>query len=241
VAGEEFREVWEQRAEDWVRWARGRELDHPFWNLNLPAMLELLPPPGRLTLDVACGEGRVTRELARRGHRVVGIDSSPSLLAAAREADPDTELLLADAAAIPLEAGVADLAVAFMVLMTVDDLPGVVDEVARVLAPGGRFCIALLHPIETWAVAATPSYFDVAAYEKEVVRDGGAMTFRDVHRPLGEYFRALETAGFVVEQLREPAPSDEYVRRFPEVAHWRARPFLLHLTARLARSRPDPA
>ncbi len=233
MAREDFREVWELRAAEWVRWARGRELDHPFWNLNLPAMLDLLPPPGRLTLDVACGEGRVTRELARRGHHVVGIDSSPSLLTAAREADPTTELLLADAAALPLEAGVADLAVAFMALMTVDDMQGVVNEVARVLQPGGRFCIALLHPIETWANSAAPSYYDVAAYEKEVVRDEGAMRFRDIHRPLGDYFQALEAAGFVVEQLREPAPSDEYVRLFPEVAHWRARPFLLHLTARL--------
>jgi ubiquinone/menaquinone biosynthesis C-methylase UbiE len=241
MAGEDFREVWELRAEEWVRWARGRELDHPFWNLNLPAMLELLPAPGRLTLDVACGEGRVSRELTRRGHRVVGIDSSPSLLAAAREADPDSELLLADAAAIPLEDGAVDLAVAFMVLMTVDDLPGVVNEVARVLEPGGRFAIALLHPIETWANAATPSYYDVATYEKDVVRDGGSMRFRDVHRPLGDYFRALESAGFVVEQLREPAPSEEYVRRFPEVADWRARPFLLHLTARLGAPSPGRA
>ena len=64
-----FREVWEERADDWVRWARSRELDFGFWELNLPAMLELLPAPGRLTLDVACGEGRLSRELARLGHR----------------------------------------------------------------------------------------------------------------------------------------------------------------------------
>jgi len=241
VEGHELREVWERRAEQWVRWARDGKLDNAFWNLNLPAILELIPAPGRLTLDVACGEGRLTRELARRGHRVVGIDSSPSLLAAAREADPDSELLLADATAIPLEAGAADLALAFMALMTVDDLPAVVEEVARVLEPGGRFCIALLHPIESWADAATPSYFEVTAYDKQVVRDGGAMTFSDVHRPLSDYFGALERAGFVVEQLREPVPGEDYIRRFPEVARWCERPFLLHLMARLDRPRPGPA
>ena len=239
MAGREFREVWERRAEEWVRWARDERLDNAFWNLNLPAILELLPAPGRLTVDVACGEGRLTRELARRGHRVVGIDSSASLLAAAREADPDGEFLLADATAIPLEDGAADLALAFMALMTVDDMPAVVAEVARVLAAGGRFCIALLHPIETWADAAIASYFEVTPYEKKVVRDGVSMRFRDTHRPLSEYFRALETAGFVVEQLREPLPGEDYLRRFPEVARWRDRPFLLHLTAR--REGPRPA
>jgi SAM-dependent methyltransferase len=109
-----------------------------------------------------------------------------------------------------------------------------VREVARVLAPGGRFCISLLHPIETWADAGTDSYFDVTRYEKEVVREDARMTFADVHRPLADYFEALEAAGFLIERLREPAPSDEYVRRFPEVVRWQGRPFLLHVRALLA-------
>ncbi|MGO9490052.1 MAG: class I SAM-dependent methyltransferase [Solirubrobacteraceae bacterium] len=226
-----LRGVWEQRAADWVRWARSAELDHAFWNLNLPAILELVPPPGRLTLDVACGEGRLSRELARRGHRVIGIDSSPSLIAAAREADAGSELVLADAEAIPLGDGTADLVVASMALMTVDDMPAVVHEVARVLGPGGCFCISLLHPIESWTDAGTGSYFDTTLYEKSVVREGARMTFCDVHRPLAAYFDALEAAGFVVERLREPVPSDDYVRRFPEVVRWRERPFLLHVRA----------
>jgi ubiquinone/menaquinone biosynthesis C-methylase UbiE len=228
-----FQEVWEQRAEEWVRWARSPELDFGFWELNLPAMLELMPAPGRLTLDVACGEGRLSRELARHGHRMIGIDSSPSLLTAAREADPTLELLLADAASIPLEDDAADLAVASMALMTVDDVPAVVREVARVLAPGGRFLVTLLHPIDTWGDAGG-SYFDETTFDKEVVRAAGRMTFRDAHRPLGAYFRALEEAGFAIERVREPAPDDGFFRRHPEAERLRGRPFLLHLRAALA-------
>jgi ubiquinone/menaquinone biosynthesis C-methylase UbiE len=227
-----FREVWEERSEAWVRWARSRELDFGFWELNLPALLELLPAPGRLTLDIACGEGRLGRELARLGHRVIGIDSSPSLLAAAREADSSAELLLADAAALPLDDGMADLAVASMALMTVDDLPAVVSEVARVLAPGGRFAITLLHPVDTWGDAGG-SYFVETPYDKEIVRASGQMTFRDAHRPLAAYFGALEQAGFVIEELREPVPSEAYFERHPDAAHLRGRPFLLHLRAAL--------
>lgn len=228
-----FREVWEERAEDWVRWARSRELDHGFWLLNLPATLAMLPAPGRLTLDIACGEGRLTRELARLGHNVIGVDSSPSLLAAARDADADSELLLADAAALPLQDGAADLAVASMALMTVDDLSAVVAEVARVLSPGGRFFISILHPIDTWPDAGG-GYYEETAYDKEIVRPAGRMTFRDAHRPLSRYTEALADAGFVIERLNEPAPSEEHFRRFPEVERFRGRPFLLHVLAVLA-------
>lgn len=230
---EDFREVWEDRAAEWIHWARSRELDHGFWELNLPATIEMLPPPGRLTLDIACGEGRLSRELSRLGHRVIGVDSSPSLIAAAREADPAGELLLADAGALPLEDGVADLAVASMALMTVDDLNGVVREVARVLAPGGRFCVSVLHPVDTWSDAGG-SYFEETTYDKEVVRAAGRMSFRDAHRPLSRYFAALTGAGFALERLSEPEPSEEHLRRFPEIERFRERPLLLHLRAVLA-------
>ncbi len=236
--------AWESVAGEWTHWARSRELDHPFWELNLPRFLELLPPPGRLTLDVCCGEGRLARELTRLGHTVLGIDSSPSLAAAARACEPAFELHLADAAAIPLEDGAADLAVAMMALMTVDDMPAVVREVARVLEPGGRFCIGLLHPIGSWADAGTVSYHERVRYEKEVVRDEagrerGRMRFHDVHRPLQDYFDALADAGFVVERLREPAPDAGYLGRFPEVAAWHT-PFLVHVRAALG-SVPAPS
>jgi SAM-dependent methyltransferase len=230
---DELGRAWERSAEEWTRWARSPELDHPFWQLNLPAFLELLPPPGRLTLDVACGEGRVARELRRLWHEVVGVDSSPSLAAAATAEDPSFEIHVADAAAMPLADGAADLAVALMALMAIEDMPAVVREVARVLEPGGRFCVALLHPLETWADAEVESYFERTPYEKLVTREPelASMRFHDVHRPMEDYFAALAGAGFLVEQVREPTPDEAYVKRFPEVAGWRNRPFLLHLRA----------
>ena len=82
------RAAWEQQAAGWIEWARSPELDHTFWGFNLPALLRLVPPPGRLTVDVGCGEGRVARELIRRGHTVVGVEGSEALAAAARAAQP---------------------------------------------------------------------------------------------------------------------------------------------------------
>src|SRR3954471_10114805 len=70
-----WREEWDEQADDWVELTG----DDPFYDLlNEPALLDLLPPPGRRTLDVGCGEGRLARRLVERGHRVVGLDGSES-------------------------------------------------------------------------------------------------------------------------------------------------------------------
>jgi hypothetical protein len=50
---------------DWVRWARSPELDDDFWSFQLPEFLRFVPAPGRLTVDVGCGEGRLGRVLAK--------------------------------------------------------------------------------------------------------------------------------------------------------------------------------
>lgn len=194
--------------------------------------MDLLPPPGRLTVDVGCGEGRVARHLKEMGHRVVAIEASPALAAAARESDPDLEVHLADAARMPLGDATADLAVASMMLMNVSDLDGVLRETARVLAPGGRLCLSVVHPLNSHHDAGPgTSYFDVTSYADAVGHGDPAMTLPDTHRPLASYFRALELAGFVVERLREPIPDAQHVTRHPDAARWLQRPAFLHLRA----------
>src|SRR5215218_4034375 len=141
-----MRAAWDAQAADWVRWARTPDHDHFFWRLGLPALLELVGEPGRRTLDLACGEGRLSRVLAERGHVVVGVEGSPALAAAAREAAPWIPVLDGDAAAIPLADAAADLVVCSMALLNFDDMDAAVREVARVLEPGGRFCFSTVHP-----------------------------------------------------------------------------------------------
>ena len=133
--------VWEQHARDWVRWARSPGHDS-YWRFHRDAFLQLVPSPGRLTLDLGCGEGRLSRDLKVLGHRVVGVDVSATAVAAAREADASIEVYHADAARLPLPDAAADLAVAFMSLQDVADAAGAIREAARVLEPGGRLCLA---------------------------------------------------------------------------------------------------
>lgn len=53
----DLRETWQARADAWIRWARSPELDDDFWQFHLPQFVDLLPPPGGLTVDMGCGEG----------------------------------------------------------------------------------------------------------------------------------------------------------------------------------------
>jgi SAM-dependent methyltransferase len=178
---------------------------------------------------VGAGEGRLSRELHALGHRVVAIEPSPVLAAAAREAEPRIEVVQAPAEAIPLEDGAADLAVASMSLMNIDVLDDALRELARVLSPGGRLAFSIPHP----AASAGDDYFGEHTNVDERERDGVRMEFHDRHRPLATYFAALAAVGFAVQELREPVPDDEHVAAFPEVAVWRRRPCFLQARAAL--------
>jgi ubiquinone/menaquinone biosynthesis C-methylase UbiE len=96
-----LREAWEENAAAFIAWAREPGHDS-YWRFHRDAFVPLVPAHGRRTLDLGCGEGRLSRDLKALGHDVVGIDASPTMLAAAREADPQIETRLADAAALPV-------------------------------------------------------------------------------------------------------------------------------------------
>ena len=222
-----FRGAWNEQADAWAKFARtpGHDVSHE--QTNFPPFLELLPPPGHATLDLGCGEGRVGAELKRLGYNVVGVDSSPRMVELARELH---EAIVADASALPFEDGAFDLVIAYMSLMNLDDMEGGVREAARVLETGGRFCVAVLHPLFAagdWPVPADPespflvrTYFDAPTKVWTSERDGITMTFHDRVIPLETYSRALEDAGLVIEALRE-IPS----RRRPQL------PLYLHVRA----------
>jgi SAM-dependent methyltransferase len=229
-------EDWEREALNWAAWARTPGHD-VYWTFSGPTFFELVPPPGRRTLEVGCGEGRVCRDLAGRGHRVVGLDASPTLLRLAREEDPQDEYVLGDAAALPFDDGAFDLVVAFNSLMDVQDMPTAVREAARVLEPHGRLCVCITHPLADAGrfesrepdarFVIDGSYFGRRRFEGTFERAGLTITFRGWAYPLESYALALEDAGFVIETLREPA----YVAPDGSPHRWSRLPNFLQLRA----------
>jgi ubiquinone/menaquinone biosynthesis C-methylase UbiE len=234
-----LRDAWESEAEKWARWAREYEHDS-YWRFGRPNLFALLPPPGRRTLDLGCGEGRLARDLAALGHRVVAVDASPTLLRLAAEADSEGEYLLADAASLPFEDAAFDLVVAYMSLMDIDDMEAAVAEAARVLEPGGRLVAAIVHPINSAGQFSEDSaesrfvidvgYLKARRYTDTLERDGIEMTFHSAHRPLEAYSVALEAASFLIETIREPVLTEDAFDR-PASARWQRIPMFLYLRA----------
>lgn len=219
---------WEREAERWVRWARTPGHD-AYWHYRDEFFDAIVPPPSRRTLEIGCGEGRVARDLAERGHRVVALDTAPSLVRAARQEDPTGAYLLADGAALPLHDESVDLVVAYNSLQVVDDMPGAVREAGRVLERGGFLCICVVHPVTDLGgfVDDSPDgrftlrggYFDTVRVEDTVFRDGLAMTFAGWTYSLEHYTLALEREHFRIDALREPRPrgATEAFARWQEV------------------------
>jgi ubiquinone/menaquinone biosynthesis C-methylase UbiE len=116
------------------------------------ALLELLGPvAGLRVLDVACGHGRITRELARRGADVTGIDISAGLISKARETEQNEPLgiryIRADVTTSAVLGNAEfDAATCNFGLSDIDALDAAIAAVSRALRPRGSFTFSILHP-----------------------------------------------------------------------------------------------
>jgi SAM-dependent methyltransferase len=234
------RRAWESEAENWISWAREPGHDD-YWSYSPAFFRDIVPPPVGRTLEIGCGEGRVTRDLQRLGHDTFAVDTSPALLRAARDLDADGRYVLADAGQLPFDAGTFGLVVAYNSLMDVDDMPRAVAEASRVLRPNGRMCICVTHPMADAGRFADRSadapfviagdYLGTRIFDDSFERDGLTIRFYGYAYPLEAYARALEAADLLIETLREPPQRDERVESDPAEARWQRLPTFLFVRA----------
>ena len=196
-----------------------------FSNTADPVLVELLavlgPVTGRRVLDVACGQGRVTRELARRGATVTGVDLSRAMLDKA-ESIQDAEPLAiryvhGDVASAPaLDDAAFDAVVCNFGLSDIDDLDGALATVCRTLRPGGAFAFSILHPCFPGGAAISGAWPRSGRYYDEGywVADGGASSLRRRvganHRMLSTYLNALSRHGLRLTETSEPEPPAQW-------------------------------
>jgi len=102
--------------------------------------------PGNEVLDVACGSGATTREAAARigpDGRIVGLDRNEGMLAVARSRSPECEWIEGRAEALPFVDDSFDVALCQFGLMFFDDREKALNEMRRVLRPGGRLALSV--------------------------------------------------------------------------------------------------
>ena len=164
------------------------DADEPVMHQIIDALL-----PGD-ALDGACGTGRYAAYLAGRGHRVVGVDSSPDMLARARARVPSGEFLLGDLRELPLPDHCVDLVVSGLALSHMPTLAPVMAEFARVLRPGGQLVISDAHH----EIVIRGSVPHALGPNNE---PGLAASYR--HTP-GDFIRAALPVGLQVRRCEEP-------------------------------------
>ncbi len=200
----------------------------------LPNLLMLIGEiEGEVICDLACGQGWVARELARRGAQVTGLNLAPNLLTLARGYEVQEPL------GIVYVQGDAECpeslhdrqfsgCVCVMALINIADLQATFQSVRRILQPGGWFVFAIPHPcFETphaqWTTLLDPEhklgrivtgYFDERVWFS-ANPDGVRSRVADHHRMLSTYLNQLYAAGFVLERALEPGSSVRQAERVP--------------------------
>lgn len=137
---------------DWRRSTLGRITDA----LEERLLLDRIGPArGLRILDVGCGDGVLATRLAQEGARVTGLDASADMIAAARRrakaARVEVDLVKGNAGDLPFPDGHFDCVVSVATLCFVDDPRPMIEEMVRVLKPGGRLILGELGRWNLWA------------------------------------------------------------------------------------------
>jgi SAM-dependent methyltransferase len=182
--------------------------------IDEPVVAEYLSgrEPGA-ALDAACGTGRFAEFLARRGHRVIGVDSSPDMLAHARRRVPDGEFHVAELDRLPLPDDSVDVIVCALALVHVPCLEPVLAEFTRVLRAGGDLVISDIHHEHVTRGSVIKARGP--AGEPCIVT-----TYR--HR-FGDYLRAALSVGLEVRRCEEPKaarPTGPLPEPAAEIGEW---------------------
>ena len=170
---------------------------------------------GRRVLELGSGAGQCARWLRSQGALAYGLDLSERQLQHSRRIDESTGVpvpsICATATTIPFADDVFDIVFSsFGALQFVAEAQVMVDEVARVLRPGGTFAFSVTHPVR-WSMPDDPgpeglritsSYWDRTPYVEE--DDDGTPRYVEHHRTLGDWVAHLHAAGFALRALHEP-------------------------------------
>ena len=212
---------WDAVAQWYAGWS-GRHGSHYHRTLAVPLLLELLDlKAGERIADLGCGHGILAPSVAGLGIRYVGVDLAPRLIAEARRHHVrHGRFLVGDVTCLPehrlLADGGFDTAAFLLSIQDINPLEDALVEAARLLRPGGRLVMVMLHPCFRiprqsgwgWDEGRGLKFRRLDSYLSRLaipMQAHGQGTTRSYHRPLGDYVAALNTAGLAVTGFKEVA------------------------------------
>ena len=230
--------TWEQLS-DWYDEEQGNDGD--LWHRTLidPTVIRFLGNVrNKEILDLGCGNGYISRRLSRLGAILTSVDSSRRIIDLARKRDPSNNFEInyvqSDAGNhLSLAGSNFDAVLANMSLMNIQNAQGANNEAYRVLRKDGKFVASISHPcfdngrFSLWQIEKTAYGVTVSRkirnYRKSFdtmvewrVSPDKLVQTRAFHRSLSCYAGTLHSAGFVIANLAEPAPNEEFLEKSPE-------------------------
>lgn len=206
---------------DWYDQLVGESGSEYHQHVVLPGVLRLLATKaGQTALDVACGQGVLCRLLREKGAEVTGVDAAGALIEVARRrGPPDIRYQIGDARDLSFIAeGAFDFATCVLAIQNIHPLAPAIGEMARVIKPGGKVVIVMMHPCfrgpkETswqWDEAGGAQYRRVDRYllpRKTPItthpgRDASQYTW-SFHKPIEAYVKAMRQAGLLIDAMEE--------------------------------------
>lgn len=212
---------WDEKAEEWHRHVGDDGSNNPYrFYVSDPVLWDLLGDvQGKNVLDLGCGTGYLSRQLAKKGAEVIAVDLSPNMIEVAKKYSPFFNIDYRVESGRDLKSisdASLDAIVCNFVLMDCADLGNTISECYRVLKRDGTAVFVFLHPCFPLAKCTkndhsisylwNKSYFDSFAYLIPPPDDIPEVTtdILTIQRPLSAYWKAFRSAGFIVDDFREP-------------------------------------
>ncbi len=210
--------------------------------LDRPAVLGLMPDvAGQRVLDAGCGPGAYSEELLKRGARVVACDASDRMLELAGQRlqtaieQGRVELSLLDLTQ-PLELFADesfDVVIAPLCLDYIGDWTSLFREFRRILKPGGVLLFSAGHPAFDAEYFDTDDYFALEQVECTWTGFGKEVSMPSFRRSLEDFIMPVIEAGFHLERLHEPRPTEQFRQADPvRYASLLRRPIFLCIRAK---------
>jgi 2-polyprenyl-3-methyl-5-hydroxy-6-metoxy-1,4-benzoquinol methylase len=186
-----------------------------------PALLRMLGDvAGRRVLDAGCGQGYLSRMLAARGARVVGVEPAQALFdySVEREVELGQGIgyVQADLCDLPDLGEPFDACVASMVLIDIPDWEAALAACVERLRPGATIVVTLNHPCfeRLWTVWREHGEYRLSRYLADYDIEGRhGVSF---HRPLSAYLNRLIGLGCRIREVAEPGLSEAAAADGPE-------------------------
>jgi len=166
---------------------------HAFvWQFGRDLLTMLLPMAGERILDVGCGTGQLTAEIAKTGAEVIGLDQSPQMIVAARQNYPDLRFDVGDIAAATYE-NEFEAVFSNAALHWVKNQEGAITAIVRALKPGGRL---------VFEMGGRGNIRHIWTATMEALAEMGVKDPEDLspwfYPSIGEYAPMLESRGLLV-------------------------------------------